>query len=131
MRAFYIALFGLLGVFSRYYLGLGVNKILPAPFPYGTFLINMTGAFLIGVVHVLGVERATISSDLRMGIVVGFLGGYTTFSTYCLEAVKLTEEAKYGYAALYFLVSPILGCLAVLCGMFLTRLLLVGFISRI
>lgn len=126
MRALYIALFGLLGVFSRYYVGLGVSKVLSPPFPYGTLLINITGAFVIGIIHVLGVERTSISADLRVGIMVGFLGGYTTFSSYCLETARLAEEAEYVYAAFYFIISPILGFLAALGGMFLTRFLLEG-----
>ena len=126
IRVFYIAIFGLLGVFSRYYLGLGISKVLPPPFPYGTFLINITGAFVIGVIHVLGVERASMSPDLRIGVMVGFLGGYTTFSSYCLEMARLTEEAEFTYAAIYFLLSPVLGYLAALLGMVLTRLYLGG-----
>jgi CrcB protein len=124
MKISYIALFGLLGIFTRYYVGLGFSKILTSTFPYGTFLINISGAFLIGVIHIIGVERSAISSELRIGIMVGFLGGFTTFSTYCLEAVRLIEDSDYVYAALYFIASPVLGYLAALGGMFLTRFFL-------
>jgi CrcB protein len=121
MRALHIALFGLSGVFCRYYLGLWVSRLLPFSFPYGTFLINITGAFFIGVIQVLGVERNNIPADLRVGMMVGFLGGYTTFSSYCLEAVRLMEDAQYLSAALYWLMSPVLGYLAALGGILLTR----------
>jgi len=126
MRTVYIALFGLLGVLSRYYVGLGVNKVLPHPFPYGTFLINISGAFIIGIVHVLGAERALISPDLRIGIMVGFLGGFTTFSSYCLETARLTESTEHFYALVYFIAGPILGYLAAFGGMILTRFILEG-----
>lgn len=121
MKVIYIAIFGLLGVFSRYYVGLGISKILPPPFPYGTFLINLSGAFVIGVIYVLGIERASLVPEVRIGIMVGFLGGFTTFSSYCLEAVRLMEEAEYFKAALYWLGSPVLGYFAALGGMLLTR----------
>ena len=121
MRILYIAFFGVLGVFSRYYLGAAISKHLLPPFPYGTFIINMLGAFLIGVVYVLGAERASLSPDLRIGLMVGFLGGFTTFSSYCLEAVRLVEEADYFYAAVYLGVSPILGFMAAFLGMILVR----------
>jgi CrcB protein len=118
--------FGILGVLSRYGVGLAVPKLLPPPFPYGTFLINITGAFAIGVIHVLGAERTALSADLRIGIMVGFLGGYTTFSSYCLEAVRLVDEAEYLKAALYFIGSPSIGFGAAASGMILTRFLTGG-----
>src|SRR4051812_46335426 len=101
VRLIYIIFFGILGVLSRYYAGVYVSGVLEPSFPYGTFLINMTGAFLIGVIQVLGAERAVLTPDLRIGIMVGFLGGYTTFSTYCLESVQLLEEGELGAAVLY------------------------------
>lgn len=125
-RLIYIAIFGLLGVFARFYVGLSVTKILAPPFPYATFLINIVGAFLIGVIYVLGAERAAISADLRIGIMVGFLGGFTTFSSYCLEASRLLEDGEYWYSALYFVLSPILGLGANLLGLFLTRIITRG-----
>jgi CrcB protein len=121
MKTIYMAGFGLLGVFARYYVGLLVTKMAPGPFPLGTFLINIVGAFLIGVVYVLGVERAAISADLRLGLMVGFLGGFTTFSSYCLEISRLLEEAELGYAALYFTLSSALGVLGAFGGMWLAR----------
>ncbi len=124
LQAIFIAAFGLIGVFSRYYLGLFIPKFLGPPFPYATFLINVVGAFIIGTVYVLGVERAVISPDLRVGIIVGLLGGFTTFSSYCLEAVRLAEQAEYFYAALYILLSNGAGLVATFGGILLTRKLL-------
>ena len=116
MGLFYIILFGALGVLCRYYQGRLITKYLTPPFPFATFIINMLGAFFIGVVSALW-----IPTSLRMGITVGFLGGYTTFSSYCLEAVRLVEAREYFYALLYFFLSPVLGFLMVLCGIFLVK----------
>lgn len=125
-RLLFIIIFGVLGVLSRYGAGLLVPKLLPPPFPYGTFLINITGAFLIGVIHVLGSERTVLPADLRVGIMVGFLGGYTTFSSYCLEAVRLVDDAEYLRAALYFIGNPVVGFASAAGGMVLTRLITGG-----
>lgn len=124
MRILLIIAFGALGVLARYFGGIFVSRLLPPPFPFGTFLINLTGAFLIGVIQVMGVERAVLSPDLRVGIMVGFLGGYTTFSSYCLESIRLIEEAQFARASVYFLASPALGLLAVAAGIYLTRAIL-------
>ena len=121
MRFFTIALFGVAGVFARYVVGLAAGKFLPTPFPYGTLLINVVGSFLIGIVFVLGAERTTISPELRLGLIVGFLGGFTTFSSYSLDTWMLVEQNRIAYAASYFILSPMLGLLAVFGGVYLAR----------
>lgn len=117
-----IGLFGLLGVFARYYSGILASRYLPIVFPFGTLFINLLGAFLIGIVWVLGMEKEMISHNTLAGIIVGFLGGFTTFSSYCLEFVRLIEESKYLYGILYVSLSPALGCFAAYFGMYLARL---------
>ena len=112
MKIAFIALFGLLGVFTRYFIGSTPEK---------TFWINVAGSFLIGVIYVVGIERSAIPEELRVGIMVGFLGGFTTFSSYCLDALKLFEEAKFGVAILYFGLSPFLGLTSAFAGVLLTR----------
>lgn len=124
MNILSIALFGCLGVLFRFFLGAWIGRVFPAPFPYGTFTINLMGAFLIGVLYVLGVERTAIPADLRLGLMVGFLGGFTTFSAYCLELVKLLEESKLAYAVLYCSLSNVGGLLATFGGLLLTRFLI-------
>ncbi|OFZ55921.1 MAG: hypothetical protein A2428_01990 [Bdellovibrionales bacterium RIFOXYC1_FULL_54_43] len=124
MQILYIAGFGVLGVLARYYSGLFVEKVLFPPFPHGTFLVNVAGSFLVGAIYVLTAERMAVTPELRLGIMVGFLGGFTTFSSYCLEAIKLLEAAEYFYAALYFGLSPVLGVFAAFGGIFLARKLL-------
>lgn len=121
LRIGYIAAFGVLGVLSRYYLGAFVTRQLLPPFPYGTFLINFVGAFILGLIYVLGVERAALSVDVRIGLMVGFLGGFTTFSSYCLEVLRLFEDGERWYAVFYFTASPIVGVAACLAGIALGR----------
>ena len=121
MGLVYIGIFGLLGVFSRYFIVVIINKSFQPSLPYDIFLINVVGSFLIGIIYVLGVEKVQISQDLRIAIMVGFLGGFTTFSSYCLDAVKLFESYRYLQGILYISLSPIIGILATILGIFLAR----------
>jgi CrcB protein len=121
-----VATFGLLGVFARYYSGLAANRYLPSPFPYGTFIINLIGAMLIGGVYEVGIKHDLISPMLRAGLLVGFLGGFTTFSSYCLDAARLLEQRNFRTAALYFILSPILGIVGAVLGIYTASWLLGG-----
>lgn len=123
MKLGYLAIFGLLGVFSRYYMSMGAAKLFPSNFPVGTFLINILGSFLIGIVYVWGFEKLHLSENMRLGIMVGFLGGFTTFSAVSLEAVILIEEAKPFLSLFYLVVSSSFGVLAAMAGMMLARFL--------
>jgi CrcB protein len=124
MRLLYIGIMGVLGVMARYGVGLLAARIFPPPFPYGTFLINLVGSFLIGLVYALGMEAAVLTPDLRVGLMVGFLGGFTTFSSYCLETYRLAEEGELLFAAAYVGLSTLLGLCAVAAGLALGRLVL-------
>src|SRR4051794_14342156 len=121
MTLFYIGIFGLTGVFARHLTGNVIARLYLTSFPCGTLLINLSGSFLIGVIYVLGLERGAIPSEIRTGLMIGLLGGFTTFSSYCLETVKLIEEGNYSNALLYFSICPLMGLACVSCGMFLTR----------
>ena len=125
-RMVYLAAFGLAGVFARYYFGIAVGRFHGSSFPLATLLINLIGSFLIGVVFVLGLEHAVVSEDLRIGIMVGFLGGFTTFSSYCLESSRLMENAEWSKLAAYFILSPLLGLTATFGGLVLARALMRG-----
>jgi fluoride exporter len=125
-RIFYLCGFGLVGILSRYYLGVLFQRLQISGFPWATLTINLSGSFLIGVVFVLGVEHAWFSEDVLVGIMVGLLGGYTTFSSYCLESSRLLETGAWPKLAVYFVLSPVLGLTMTLCGLCLTRALLKG-----
>ncbi len=107
-----IALGAVPGALSRHYLGLCVARWLGSNFPYGTLIINLTGALVMGFFDTYTLDRAIISPDLRGLIAVGFLGSYTTFSTYALESVNLARLGNYGYALLYWAGSAVLGVLS-------------------
>jgi CrcB protein len=126
MKLVYIGAFGMAGVLARYLLG-EASSALPLPsFPWGTFLVNLLGAFLIGLAFVAGTEKALLSPELRLGLTVGFLGGFTTFSALALESVALYSEGRAWHAALYLTLTNLLGVGAVLAGISLGRVLIVG-----
>ncbi|AFM41597.1 camphor resistance protein CrcB [Desulfosporosinus acidiphilus SJ4] len=123
MSIIVIALGGALGALSRYGLGLWVSSKWGQGFPLGTFLINITGAFLLGFLNILFIERLTLSSLWRLGIGVGFLGAYTTFSTFSYEAIMLLEGGSILTAGLYTVLTVIIGFAAAALGVGLARIL--------
>ncbi len=120
----YVLVFGFFGVSLRYGLNLLVREhwqnFFPQGVPIDTFAINIVGALLIGICYALA-EKAILAPEIKTALFVGFLGGFTTFSAYCMETVQLLEKSSYGLAAFYWLLSPILGLLACLAGVILTR----------
>lgn len=110
------------GALSRYYLTLLMNTLLPAVFPYGTFLINLSGCVGIGLLStVFGDRFPHISPDLRLLLITGFMGSYTTFSTYGLESLALFQQGRQGTALAYWLGSMALALPAVYVGTWLAR----------
>jgi CrcB protein len=94
-----ISIGAVLGANARYLVGGWVVDRLGAGFPYGTLLINVTGSFLIGVVLVVVTERALAPAWVRPAIAIGFLGSYTTFSTFSYETLALIEAGSLAAAA--------------------------------
>lgn len=109
--AAFIAGFGALGCLARYYLSSWVYAHLGRDFPYGTFAVNIVGAFLIGLVIEYGLRSTLISSNLRIGLTIGFMGGLTTFSTFSYETFTLMEDGQIITAFLNILASVVV-CLA-------------------
>lgn len=118
----FIALGGAAGSVARYSLSLWVQGIWHSAFPLATLLINITGSFAIGVVFVL-LERQLLHPDWRSVLVVGFLGAFTTFSTFSLEAVTLWESGQATQALTYMAVSMGLCVLGAGAAIALTRTL--------
>lgn len=114
-----IAVGGALGAMLRY----AVLQIVETSsgFPVGTLLINVCGSFIIGVVYVLILEKALISEAWRPFLMVGLLGGFTTFSTFSLEAVYLFEDGRAAAALSYVVLSAILCILAAFVAIQITR----------
>ncbi|MFN2453845.1 MAG: fluoride efflux transporter CrcB [Pyrinomonadaceae bacterium] len=107
----------------RYYMGGSVLARTAAPFPTATFVINITGSFIIGFFLTLATERINISPHLRLAVAVGFVGAYTTFSTFEYETARLVEEKGYVLAALNVILSVLIGFIAVWSGIIAARLL--------
>jgi crcB protein len=118
-----IALGGALGALSRYGLGIWISNKWNQGFPLHTFLINISGAFLLGFLNILFIERLTVSPLWRLGIGIGFLGAYTTFSTFGFEVITLLESGSILTASLYTLLSIVIGFTGVALGVGLARIL--------
>ncbi|HEY7182461.1 MAG TPA: fluoride efflux transporter CrcB [Blastocatellia bacterium] len=116
-----VALGGAIGASARYWLGSLINSRLPIQFPLGTFVINVTGSFIIGFFLTLVTQRITVHPNWRLLIAVGFVGAYTTFSTFEFETLKLIEEGSVVSAALNVVLSLIVGFIAVWLGVTAAR----------
>lgn len=116
-----VAAGGALGAVLRYYLGGTALGRAAAPFPTATFVINVTGSFVLGLFLTLATERFHVSTHLRLAIAVGFVGAYTTFSTFEYETAKLIEDGDVTRALLNVLLSFVAGLLAVWLGIFAAR----------
>lgn len=90
-----IAIFCAGGGLARYYLSGWVYTLLGRSFPYGTFAVNIIGAYMIGLIMELGLRSTAIPDTLRLGLTVGFLGGLTTFSTFSYETFSLLEDGRF------------------------------------
>lgn len=113
---------GALGSITRYLVGGWVANRLGAAFPYGTLLINITASFIIGFFLAFAQERASLSPYWRLLIAVGFIGGYSTFSTYEYESVRLLQEGEILLGAIYLLGSMAGGAMAAIIGITLGTL---------
>jgi fluoride exporter len=118
---FAIAIFGILGCWARYGMTNLVQTIWGRSFPYATLSINVGGSFLMGFLFVETLERLTISPALRTGILTGFIGGLTTFSTFEMEALLLVEQGAALKAMVYVVLSVVLGFGAALGGAYIAR----------
>ena len=116
----YIAAGGALGAILRYTVTGAVFKLIPGPFPWGTLVVNISGCLAIGVVWHL-FEGFYITPNMRLFLMVGFLGAYTTFSSFGLETINLLRGGEVGYALFYVLASNIIGIAAVYAGILVTR----------
>ena len=110
--------FGLLGVLARFAI---VSQFGAFAFPFGTLAVNGIGSFLAGILYAYAVERALLSEELRVGIAVGFLGGFTTFSAFALEIAKFVDAGRWLVGLSYALISTVLGVGAVFAGLYLGR----------
>ena len=119
----FIALGGASGAVARYVIANWIHQLWEGHLPVGTLLVNFVGSFGIGVVFVLVVEKQLIHQDWRGVLMVGFLGAFTTFSTFSLETINLLESGHMFHALGYMLMSVALCVAAAGSAIYLTRIL--------
>jgi len=116
-----IACFGTIGCWARFAQTNLVQTVYGREFPYATLSINVMGSFVMGFLFIETLERLTLSPTLRTGILTGFVGGYTTFSTFEMETLLLAEGGEIFKAVLYVTLSIVLGFLAAFGGAYIAR----------
>lgn len=107
---------GFLGAIARFWLGGYVGDRMGSRFPWGTFIINCSGSFVVGFIITLLAERTHWSPNWRYLIPVGFVGAYTTFSTFEYETLRAMQDGNFVIAALNIVLSVVLGFVAVWMG---------------
>jgi fluoride exporter len=118
-----VACGGALGSVARYLVGIGSGKLFGIDFPWGTLIINITGSFLIGLFVGMFATRWDLSQAVRVFLTVGICGGYTTFSTFSLDAYYLMERGQAVAAGAYMIGSVVLSVGALIGAMLLVRTL--------
>jgi fluoride exporter len=116
-----VAVGGAFGAVARYLINISPLANLFERFPFPTFFINITGSFLIGFLLILLTDRVQVSDSLRMAVIVGFLGAFTTFSTFEMEIYGLMKERFFVTAFLYLFLSVTVGFVGVVSGVTLAK----------
>src|SRR3954468_19908249 len=116
MEYLWVGVGGFVGANARYVISNWMVARLGVAFPWHTFLINVTGSFVIGLLLTILVQRTSIAPAWRLFLVVGFLGGYTTFSSYSIETIALIADGKWIPAVAYVMGSNGLALIATLGG---------------
>jgi CrcB protein len=122
-RIVLIGIAGLAGTLARYSLSGIVARRFGETFPMGTLIVNVIGCFLAGFLFYLIQERFLVNDVVRMAIMIGFLGGFTTFSSFGLQTFTLLKDGEFGLATTNVLVSNVLGLFSVWLGYSLARLI--------
>jgi CrcB protein len=116
-----IGLGGFAGAIARYAVDGAISDRTGGAFPWGTLVINATGSFVLGFLFALTAERAVLPAEIRGPLMIGFLGAYTTFSTWMLESWGLIESGSYGAALANVAGSIVVGLVAVSAGLVIGR----------
>jgi CrcB protein len=125
-RLLLICLGGAVGTGARYLLGGLVVRWLGPDFPYGTLLINVLGSFLIGLIQQVGLSTLLIPDTLRLVLTIGIMGGFTTYSSFSYETLKLAEAGSWVGASLYVGLTTALCLVCCALGLSLGRVLVEG-----
>lgn len=117
----WIGLGGFLGANTRFWLGMLVSRVFGSSFPWATGLVNISGGLLIGFIATLFADHTIDNESLRLFLIVGLLGGYTTFSTYTWESLTLLQDGRWLPAIGYIVGSNVLSILACVAGVLIAR----------
>ena len=123
MQLVLVGLGGFAGAVARWAVDGWLSERNPTAFPIGTLVVNLTGTFLLGVLFAWVIERNVLPAEVRAPLMIGFLGAYTTFSTFMLESWRLIEDGAWALAVANLAGSVVLGVVAVLGGFAVGRLL--------
>lgn len=121
MKILYLGIFGGLGCIARYMVSGWVYNLAGKALPYGTLSVNVIGSLLLGLIMEGSLRSTLLSPELRFGITVGFMGGFTTFSTFSYETVRLLEEGSMVAAGANVLLNVTVCIAAALIGIYLAR----------
>ncbi|MBE0574297.1 MAG: fluoride efflux transporter CrcB [Desulfuromonadales bacterium] len=121
MKILYLGVFGGMGCVARYLVSGWIYTLAGKNLPYGTLAVNVTGSLLLGLVMEGSLRSTLLSPELRFGLTVGFLGGFTTFSTFSYETVRLLEEGSVVAAGANILLNVSVCIVAALVGIYLAR----------
>ncbi|WP_020676526.1 fluoride efflux transporter CrcB [Geopsychrobacter electrodiphilus] len=121
MQLLLIGLFGGFGCVTRYLVSGWTYQVLGRALPYGTLVVNIGGSFLLGFLMTFGLRSTLIPSGLRVGLTIGFMGGFTTFSTFSFETLKLIEEGSFIQAGTNVILNVLLCLVFAAAGMMLAR----------
>ncbi|MBK6751097.1 MAG: fluoride efflux transporter CrcB [Pyrinomonadaceae bacterium] len=116
MKILSVAIGGAFGAVARHLVNISPAANVFEKFPFPTFLINISGSFLIGFFMILLADKIEVSDNLRMAIIVGFLGAFTTFSTFEIEIFGLVRERYFISALIYLILSVVVGFIGVIAG---------------
>lgn len=116
-----VGLGGFLGSVARYAASISIDQKMNASFPYGTFSVNLVGAFILGLVYGWASQHASNSSNVKLFLITGFCGGFTTFSAFAFENFNLLNNRLTSVSIAYSMTTLILGVLLVWAGIMITR----------
>jgi len=123
LKLAYLTVGGITGTFARYFLSGFIYKFTGSDFPYGTLAINLMGCFLIGIFATLSDERLILGPDMRVMLMAGFCGAFTTFSTFMLETGNLVKDAEWLRALGNVFISVVAGFILFRLGVWLGKVI--------
>lgn len=112
---------GFVGSVFRYLLHLSITKIVPLTFPFGTLIVNLVGCFAIGLIYGAFGKVSWLNEDWKLFLAIGICGGFTTFSSFSYDNIKLLQQGLFMQAFMYISASIILGLLLTFWGMMLMQ----------